>query len=1133
MPTPSQFHRYLQVETSLGTDALIITQASGHERLGGLFEISLQFTCQTGDLKLDDLLGTNATLAIHNAAEDRKGSVAHSRYFNGYFSSIAFGGYGAEGQASFRATLVPWLWFLTRTSDCRIFQQKSVPDILEEVFRDAGFSDFKKDLRASYQPRDFCVQYRETDFNFVSRLMECEGIYYYFEHENGSHKLVLCDDMVCHKKDEQHASIKFIGGADARDRKGIITDWNFSKQVKSGKFAHNDFNFKTPTPDPNLRLLARSSAPKPQKPSPYEIYDNHGGYGTTGEGNRYARLRMEELIVDRDTATARTDIIGIKCGCKFKLDAHPIADQNCEHLITAVHWSAAEGGYGSGSGSGGGGNFFDCDFAAIPAAATFRPVRATPLPKIEGPQTATVCGPSGQEIYVDEHARVKVQFHWDRYGKADAGSSCWIRVSQPWAGAGFGGMAIPRIGHEVIVEFIEADPDCPIITGRVYNGASTPPYALPDNATRTTIKTNSSKGGGGFNELRFEDKKGKEQVFIHGQKNFDLRIRNQVRETNGGERHEKIGMSHYITVAKEENTHVEDKHYEMTKENHLTVQGDLLEKVDSNLKTYTGEAHVLNSKDLLVETSSCISLKTKICKIQGATGVHVRGQQINVEGTSLCLKSGSSFISITPAGISIQAPTVMINSGGSSSPAQEPSEAPAIIVMEPLDALPASVANPGKKVGVGGGISKARTRGGGSVKLHYAPNYTPPPDKPVTVDLVTPPGPEGSKKPCGIKEMTVACGHSAARKIKSGGTIVVVPSPSLVLTASAKYGEGEFSIEFAITSKTGGADSVTIEVDTIEGGKGQSQISETPIGGSGGAWGGGAGRVHGGLKNEPNRKWTLNAEPKTTYIYGKGCDDVIHQVTVKTLPPDTYEYVAKVEGFRKFIEHINDDLKDKLSVNFGPATITPILVPPSGELKLSHGWTEESDAGKAVFKLSGNASLSMGAGVKLEVSLAQIAYAGLLSSIGVPPPVSTDLAKIAGDYIADILVGLEVTANPKFTGELFSKWYYPGGGDVGGRFSLGVEGKVKAFMKGTVGNGKIAGISITGAAETGIIPEGGIEVSTAGVSLDCLLKCNGLELSVSILFESFVFDWEEGFKWKPIDEFDIWKPTPFKLLSFE
>jgi len=653
MRNPSQALRYLQVETSQGADALILTQARGHERLGGLFEITLEFTRQTGDLNLEDLLGTAATLRILSAPDNRKGSVGHTRHFNGYFSRIVFGGYDAEGKARFQASLVPWLWFLTRTADCRIFQQKSVPEIIEEVFRDAGFSDFKKDLRGSYPPRDFCVQYRETDFAFVSRLMECEGIYYHFEHEDGSHKLVLCDDMTCHQPDDQHETIKFIGGADARDTKGVITDWNFATQVKPGKFAHNDFNFTVPTPDPNLRLLARSSSPLPQKPQAFEVYDNLGGYGTVAEGNRYARLRMEEIIADRDTAQACTDLTGIKAGCKFTLERHPIEAQNREYLITAVNWSAAEGGYGSGSADGG--TFFDCVFFCIPAEGTYRPVRTTPLPKIEGPQTATVCGPPGEEVYVDEHARVKVQFHWDRYGKSDAGSSCWIRVSQPWAGGSFGGMAIPRIGHEVIVEFIEADPDRPIITGRVYNGSNmphasnagrdgkpgnTPPSGIPQAAMMTSFKSNSLGGSGGHNEITMNDTGGAEGLFIRAQKDEIHVVLHDREDTVGHDetrqvvnnRTRQVGVNEQVTVGSNRT---------------VTVGGNHLENIGANQVVNIGANQA-------VSIGGCAALTIGVAyqvtvggamneTVGGVKAVEVGGAHLEVVGGNRNMQSGEKI----------------------------------------------------------------------------------------------------------------------------------------------------------------------------------------------------------------------------------------------------------------------------------------------------------------------------------------------------------------------------------------------------------------------------------------------------------------------------------------------------------
>jgi type VI secretion system secreted protein VgrG len=397
--------------------------------------------------------------------------------------------------------------------------------------------------------------------------------------------------------------------------------------------------------------------------------------------SRYARVRMEELIADRETAQARTDLIGLKSGHKFKLQKHPVSGQNREYLVTSVNWSAAEGAYGSG---GGGGNFFDCDFQCIPADCTYRPARSTPLPKIEGPQTATVCGPSGEEIYVDKHGRVKVQFHWDRYGKADAGSSCWIRVSQPWAGAGFGGMAIPRIGQEVIVECIEADPDRPIITGRVYNGAATPPYELPGNATRTTIKTNSSKGGGGFNELRFEDKKGQEQLFIHAERNRDLRVKKDNLEY--------IGENEHIMVKK-------DQFEKIDGDAHLKVGGEQNEQIGESYSLKTG-MNIFQKAGMRVAQ-------------EAGTEVHIKGgMNVVVEaGMMVTLKASGSFITIGPSGVSISGPMVLINSGGAAGSGAGCSP------VAPKIAKEADKATPGK-------ADKVQSKGGKKEKAAPSPTAT-------------------------------------------------------------------------------------------------------------------------------------------------------------------------------------------------------------------------------------------------------------------------------------------------------------------------------------------------------------------------------------------------------------------------
>ena len=632
---PTQANRFLHIQSVLGEDALIISRADGQESLGRLYEIQVEFTAARDDLDLDALLGTAAVVRLDMAGQQSRSTAANSRHFHGFFSRITYAGFQQEGRPNFRATLVPWLWFLTRTSDCRIFQQKSVKEIIQQFFSDSGFSDYEFKLTHSYPPIEYCVQYRETDFNFVSRLMEREGIYYHFVHQQSGYKMVLCDDMSCHTSETNFETLSFIGGSSAQDKEGTITDWQFSCEVKSGVFAHNDFNFLTPSPDPNLRLVSRSSAPKPQKPQAFEIYDAPGGFLDAGEGGRYARIRMEELLADRDVAQANTDLQGICAGRTFILDKHPTKKHNRGYLVTAVHWSAHEGAYGSGGG--GGGDFFSCGFSCIPDDGVFRSARLSQLPKIEGPQTAIVVGPPGEEMDVDEHGRVKVQFPWDREGKCDSKSSCYIRVSQPWAGSGFGGMAVPRIGQEVVVEFIEGDPDRPLITGRVYNGMAKPPYALPANATRTVIKTNSSKGGGGFNELRFEDKKGKEQLFIHAERNRDLRVKKDNLEYIGGEEHIMV---------------IKDQFEQIDGDAHLKVGGEQNEQI--------GESYSL-------KTGQNIFQKAGMRMAQEAgTEVHLKaGMNVVIEaGMMITLKASGSFITIGPAGVSISGPMVLINSGG-------------------------------------------------------------------------------------------------------------------------------------------------------------------------------------------------------------------------------------------------------------------------------------------------------------------------------------------------------------------------------------------------------------------------------------------------------------------------------------
>ncbi len=484
-------------------DELAISLLQGHETLGRLFQYELELFSHNEEINIDDILGQNVTAHF----DDGTGGV---RYFNGIVSTFSQTGQLEDGGASYHATLRPWLWFLTRTADCRIFQNMSVPDIIKQVFQDQGFSDIQDELREEHKTWDYCVQYRETDFNFVSRLMEEEGIYYFFIHEDGKHTLVLADSGSAHQA-IRDADVMYYPVASANLRKEqCVSSWLIRREVQPGAYALNDYDFRRP----NASLRVREQIPKKHAGSEYEIYDYPGEYADRFEGSNgeYAELRIQELHVQQDQVEGVTDLRIMATGGLFKLDMHPRKDQNKEYLVIDA---ACEISHYGGS-DGGAGMVFQCQFTAIDSQVPFRPARVTPKPVVQGPQTAVVVGPSGEQIAPDEHGRVKVQFHWDREGGNDENSSCWVRVSQIWAGNGWGGMFVPHIGHEVIVEFLEGDPDRPIITGRVYNGDNKPPQELPANKTKSIIHDF------GDNEIILEGEDGAQ--FIHIQQSCGNKI---------------------------------------------------------------------------------------------------------------------------------------------------------------------------------------------------------------------------------------------------------------------------------------------------------------------------------------------------------------------------------------------------------------------------------------------------------------------------------------------------------------------------------------------------------------------------------------------------------------------------------
>jgi type VI secretion system secreted protein VgrG len=562
--------RVMEIATPLGDDVLLFHHMTAREELGRLSEFEIGFLSKHGDIKLDDILAKNVTVKVE--LPDNK-----IRYFDGYVTRFAqLGSYGTYYR--YHAVVHPWLWFLTRTANCRIFQDLSVPDIVKQIFDDhAKVADFKSDLTGTYDKWDYCVQYRETDFNFVSRLLEQEGIYYYFKHVEGRHTMVLADSASAHAPFEGYKEIPYIPhDRTLHQEYERIGDWNFEREVQTGRYMLDDFDFTKPS----VELQAATKIKRGNDLSDYEVYDYPGEYMTKADGEHYVQARLEELQTRYEVANGSGDARGMCCGYLFNLTGYEREDQNREYLITStVHtlqysqYEALEDG----------GMQYHCGFTVISSAQAFRPPRATPKPAVMGPQTAIVVGPDGDEIYTDKYGRVKVQFHWDRKGERNQNSSCWIRVSHPWAGNHWGMVAIPRIGQEVIVDFLEGDPDAPIITGRVYNAEQMPPYDLPANMTQTGVKTRSSKGGSGanFNEIRFEDKKGSEQLFIHAEKNQDIEVEND--ETHW------VGHDRAKTIDHDETTHVKHDRTENVDNNEtITIGVDRTESVGSNEKISIG-----------------------------------------------------------------------------------------------------------------------------------------------------------------------------------------------------------------------------------------------------------------------------------------------------------------------------------------------------------------------------------------------------------------------------------------------------------------------------------------------------------------------------------------------------------------
>ena len=631
-----QNNRFASVTTPLGPDTLLFSRMSGHEEMSRLFEYEVDLLIEnknlgsivTAGFPTNKVLGEAMTVALSLPSGD-------TRYYHGLVTQFRHHG-ALDDCFLYRAVLRPWLWFLTRTSNCRIFQELSVPDIIKKVFADNGFSDFKLELTNSYKARNYCVQYRETDFNFVSRLMEDEGIFYFFEHEKTKHTLVIADSVNAYQTIGGYATIPYFPPENTGQRKqDHIFEWHTSHKVQSGTYVLNDYDFEKP----QSNLVTKFTEKKPHSHAEGEQYDYPGNYFEPPTGESYANIRLDELQTDHEVIQGRGNALGLTTGMLFSLKDHYLAPENTKHILIAANFLIVSNQYRSTSDEE---THYECNFKAIRSTQQFRPQRLTPAPFVQGPQTATVVGKDGEEIWTDKYGRIKVQFHWERDGKKNETSSCWIRVAIPIAGKQWGWVSLPRIGQEVVVSFLEGNPDRPLITGSVYNATQMPPYALPANQTQSGLKSRSSKEGvaDNFNEIRFEDKKGSEEVYVHAEKDFNCVIENNETRKIGLDKKDKGNQTTEIQ---------NDRTATLNQGNDtLTVKtGNYVVDIDSGKATITAMTSIelkVGSNSIKIEQSG-ITIKGMMVKVQADATLDAKSPMTTVNGDGmLTLKGGITMI---------------------------------------------------------------------------------------------------------------------------------------------------------------------------------------------------------------------------------------------------------------------------------------------------------------------------------------------------------------------------------------------------------------------------------------------------------------------------------------------------------
>ncbi|EXF92809.1 type IV secretion protein Rhs [Pseudomonas fluorescens HK44] len=621
--------------TATSLSALYPESISGEESLNALSSQTLNGLNDGASLALTSAVATHVTTTLHNDALTRPldALVAEIRQLP------------ADATAErYQLVLRPWLWWLTLASNNRVFQNLATSDIVTTIFKAHGFTDFQLKLTGSYTPREYCVQYGETDFAFVSRLLEEEGIFWFFTHEDGKHTLILGDSNDAFVPIPNGPKVTYLGQRMGERELHGIRSGQVCVQAVAGVYRATDYEFTTPTT--SLYDQAEAVA------GPRSIYEHPGGYNAKARGDALTKQRVDGLRSQEKRFVGESDCRWLVPGHWFTLAGHDDPTLNIDWVVTAVTHEASHDSYRN-------------RFEAIPKATPYRPARLTPKPRMHT-QTALVVGKSGEEIWTDQYGRIKLQFPWDRDGKNDESSSCWVRVVLPWSGKGFGMQFVPRIGQEVIVTFIDGDPDRPLVTGCVYNGDNALPYALPANQTQSGIKTHSSKGGGGFNELRFEDKKDAEEVFLQAQKDFKINVLNDTTASVGHDEILTVKNARTRTVKEGDETVTLEKGKRsvtiQTGSDSLDVKDSRTVKVGADQKHSTGgnyEHKVTGDYSLTVDGNLTI-------KVSGTLTLQSGGSFAIKSGADLAAQASTSISQKAGTSLSNQAGTELTNKAGTS-----------------------------------------------------------------------------------------------------------------------------------------------------------------------------------------------------------------------------------------------------------------------------------------------------------------------------------------------------------------------------------------------------------------------------------------------------------------------------------